>query len=145
MHSKGYNSVHSCSSSVSFSLSVMSDSLQPHGLWPTRLLWPWDSPGKNTGVDCIPFSTTAACTHNNPMLQVRKHGEEKGQVTYPHHTAREWPSPMSNCLFPAIVLSCSLPKHKLLGVGTVAYSSYCSNSQPGLLTEQRVERTPKES
>ena len=32
--------------------SVISDSLQPHGLWPTRLLCPWDSPDKNTGVDC---------------------------------------------------------------------------------------------
>ena len=30
----------------------MSDSLQPHGLWPTRLLHPWDFPGKNTGVGC---------------------------------------------------------------------------------------------
>ena len=30
--------------------SVMSDSLQPHGLQPTRLLSPWDSPGKNTLV-----------------------------------------------------------------------------------------------
>ena len=28
----------------------MSDSLQPHGLEPTRLLCPWDFPGKNTGV-----------------------------------------------------------------------------------------------
>ena len=26
-----------------------SDSLQPHGLQPTRLLCPWDFPGKNTG------------------------------------------------------------------------------------------------
>ena len=26
----------------------------PHGLYPTRLLCPWDSPGKNTGVGC-PF------------------------------------------------------------------------------------------
>ena len=25
-------------------------SLQPHGLWPTRLLSPWNSPGKDTGV-----------------------------------------------------------------------------------------------
>ena len=25
-------------------------SLQPRGLYPTRLLCPWDSPGKNTGV-----------------------------------------------------------------------------------------------
>ena len=30
----------------------MSDSVQPHGLKPTRLLHPWDSPGKNTGVGC---------------------------------------------------------------------------------------------
>ena len=28
----------------------MSKPLWPHGLWPTRLLWPWDSPGKDTGV-----------------------------------------------------------------------------------------------
>ena len=26
--------------------------LRPHGLQPTRLLCPWDSPGKNTGVGC---------------------------------------------------------------------------------------------
>ena len=26
--------------------------LQPHGLQPARLLCPWDSPGKNTGVGC---------------------------------------------------------------------------------------------
>ena len=30
----------------------MSDSLRPNGLQPTRLLFPWDSPGKNTGVGC---------------------------------------------------------------------------------------------
>ena len=28
----------------------MSDSVRPHALQPTRLLRPWDSPGKNTGV-----------------------------------------------------------------------------------------------
>ena len=32
--------------------SVMFDSLQPHGLLPTRLLCPLDFPGKNTGVGC---------------------------------------------------------------------------------------------
>ena len=32
------------------SRSVVSNSLQPHGLEPTRFLCPWDSPGKNTGV-----------------------------------------------------------------------------------------------
>ena len=30
--------------------SVLSDSLQPHGLQPKRLLCPWNSPGKNSGV-----------------------------------------------------------------------------------------------
>ena len=30
----------------------MSDSLQPLGLYPTRLLCPWNFPGKNTGVGC---------------------------------------------------------------------------------------------
>ena len=29
----------------------MPDSLRPHGLQPTRLLCPWDFPGKDTGVD----------------------------------------------------------------------------------------------
>ena len=32
------------------SRSVLSESLQPHGLQPARLLYPWNSPGKNTGV-----------------------------------------------------------------------------------------------
>ena len=30
--------------------SVVSNSLRPHGLQPSRLLSPWNSPGKNTGV-----------------------------------------------------------------------------------------------
>ena len=34
----------------SFRSSVISDSFRPHGLQPTRLLCPWNSPGKNTGV-----------------------------------------------------------------------------------------------
>ena len=32
--------------------SVVADSVQPHRRQPTRLLHPWDSPGKNTGVGC---------------------------------------------------------------------------------------------
>ena len=37
---------------VGVSCSVVSKYLQPHGLKPARLLCPWSSPGKNTGVDC---------------------------------------------------------------------------------------------
>ena len=36
--------------------SVLSDSLLPHERKPTRLLCPWDFPGKNTGVGCHSFS-----------------------------------------------------------------------------------------
>ena len=36
--------------SESVSHSILSDSWQPHGMQPTRLLCPWNSPGKNTGV-----------------------------------------------------------------------------------------------
>ena len=35
-----------------WSHSVVSDSSRPHGLQPTRLLRPWDLPGKSTGVGC---------------------------------------------------------------------------------------------
>ena len=38
--------------SMCASRSVVSDSLWPHGLWPTRLLCPWDSPGKDTEMGC---------------------------------------------------------------------------------------------
>ena len=38
--------------------SVMSDSVGPNGLQPTRLLCPWDSPGKNTAVGWLNHTLT---------------------------------------------------------------------------------------
>ena len=38
--------------SESVSCSVKSNALRPHGLEPARLLCPWNSPGKSTGVGC---------------------------------------------------------------------------------------------
>ena len=35
-----------------WSRSIVSDSSRPHGLQPTRLLRPWDFPGKSTGMGC---------------------------------------------------------------------------------------------
>ena len=37
----------------------MSDSVQPHRRQPTRVRRPWDSPGKNTGVGSVQFSSVA--------------------------------------------------------------------------------------
>ena len=50
----------------------MSDSLQPCGLQPTRLLCPWDSPGKNTGVgshSCRCMATTSSSIRRKPGVQ----------------------------------------------------------------------------
>ena len=38
--------------SESVSCSVVSDSFRSHGLQPAQTLYPWDSPGKSTGVGC---------------------------------------------------------------------------------------------
>ena len=45
--------------------SVMSDSVQPHGLQPTRLLHPWDFPGNSTGVGCHCLLPTLQLNNNN--------------------------------------------------------------------------------
>ena len=41
-----------CAYMRTFSHPDVSDSLQPHGLYPFRLLCPWNFPGKTTGADC---------------------------------------------------------------------------------------------
>ena len=46
-----------------WSRSVRSDSLQPHGLQPTRLLHPWDFPGKSTKVGCHCLLQTYTSPH----------------------------------------------------------------------------------
>ena len=66
---ENYLLIHEC---VIFS--VMSDSLQPSGLQPTRLLCPWDSPGENTGVRSHSFHQGIFPTQgSNPgLLQCRQ-------------------------------------------------------------------------
>ena len=54
-----------CACSVA---SVMSDSLRPCGLQPARILCPWDSPGKNTGVGCLPSFRGSPNQRLNPGL-----------------------------------------------------------------------------
>ena len=54
--------------------SVVSDSLRPHALEAFRLLCPWDSPGKNTGVGCHSYLQGIFPTQqSNPgLLQCRQ-------------------------------------------------------------------------
>ena len=64
----------SFSSAWKWSCSVVSDSSRPHGLQPTRLLRPWDFPGKSTGVGCH------CLLRDGPYLKIIK-------TVYVKHTA----------------------------------------------------------
>ena len=47
----------------------VSDCLWPSGLWPTRLLCPWDSPGENTsGLPCPPPGDLPPAHSDSPIL-----------------------------------------------------------------------------
>ena len=82
----------------------MFDSVRPHGLQPTRLLRPWDSPGKNTGVGC------------HFLLQCMK-VESESEVA-------------QSCLILSDPMDCSLPGSSIHGIfqatvlewGAIAFS-----------------------
>ena len=48
----------------------MSDSMRPHRRQPTRLLRPWDSPGKNTGarLQCMKVKSESEVAQSRPTL-----------------------------------------------------------------------------
>ena len=48
------------------SCSVISESLQPHGLYPARLLCPWNSLVKNTGMGSVQFSRSVVSASLRP-------------------------------------------------------------------------------
>ena len=90
--------------------SVVSDSVRPHGLQPTRLLRPWDSPGKNTGVGC------------HFLLQCKK-VESESEVT-------------QSCLTLSDPMDCSPPGSSIHGIfwatvlewGAIAFSQLNHNA-----------------
>ena len=86
--------------------SVVSNSVRPHGLQPTRLLHPWHSPGKNTGVGC------------HFLLQCMKVRSESEVA--------------QSCLTLSDPMDCSLPGSSIHGIfwatvlewGAIAFSHY---------------------
>ena len=70
----------------------MSNSLQPHGMQPARLLYPWDFPGKNTGVGCHFFLQRIflgikPMSPMSPALAARFYTTEPPEKPwYTHHT-----------------------------------------------------------
>ena len=63
----------------------MSNSLRPHRWQPTRLLCPWDSPGKNTGVSChLLLQGMHACQVASVVSNsVRPHGQQPTRLLCP--------------------------------------------------------------
>ena len=51
---------------------VVYDSSRPHGLQPTRLLRPWDFPGKSTGVGCHCLLRPGGASSKEPACKCRK-------------------------------------------------------------------------
>ena len=75
-----------------FSLSVISDSLRPHRLWPARLLCPWHSPAKNTGMGCHFLLQGIFLTQglNLCLLHCRRHwGSSSRWYTYTLRQTRQ--------------------------------------------------------
>ena len=84
--------------------SVVSDSVRPHGLQPTRLFHSWDSPGKNTGVGC------------HFLLQCMK-VESESEVA-------------QSCLTLSDPMDCSLPGSSVHGIFQAKYWSGVPSPSP---------------
>ena len=66
-----------------WSHAVLSDSSRPHGLQPTRLLYPWDFPGKSTGMGCHCYINICYnLTNLESMLNERKQSAKNDSIWY---------------------------------------------------------------
>ena len=82
-----------CMAQESVSHSVLSKSLQPHGLQPTRLLCPWNSLGRNCGAGCHSllwgiFPTRGWNLGLPYCRQVLYHLSHQGSPAWPHAQLR---------------------------------------------------------
>ena len=101
------------------SRSVVSDSQQPHGLQPTRLLRPWDFPGKSAGVGCH------CLLHLIPRRPLLIFFLCSSWQIYPHcwEFSLEFPLPSSNLWNPKDYY-CSLVSLKLCANCLSTYNFY---------------------
>jgi len=80
----------------------MSDPQQPHGLQPSRLLRPWDFPGKSTGVGCH------CLLHSlEPAVDIYQGSGHNKEEEVSRECARE--SNLSGTSLLALLLSCFFP------------------------------------
>ena len=97
-----------------WSRSDVSDSLRPHGLQPTRLLHPWDFPGKSTGVGCHRLSVQFSSLQFSRSVvsdSSRPHESQHARPPCPSPTpgVHSNSHPLSQWCHPAISFCCPLP------------------------------------
>ena len=93
-----------------WSRSIVSDSWQPHGLQPTRLLCPWDSPGKSTGVGCHCLLHHLTLRSYNSSFQLYACQVEKNVVCLIDEKTeilRKWSNPSNTGVFTFSAMTCS--------------------------------------
>ena len=69
--------------------SVVSVSLRPHGLQPTRLFCPWNSPGKNTGVGCHFLLQRIFLTQGSIQRLLHWQADSLPSVTWETHKGKD--------------------------------------------------------
>ena len=117
------------------SRSVMSDSLCPHGLQPTRLPRPWGSPGKNTGVKvaqtCPPLCDLMDCSLQGSFVHGILQARIPKWVAFPFSRGssqpRDWTQVLSHCRW---VLYCLSHQRSPRILECVAYPFFRGSSQP---------------
>ena len=74
----------------------MPDSQRPHGLQPTRVLCPWDFPGKSTGVGCHCLLQVHSVARSQTLLkQLSSSSSKMYVINKMGHRRRQWqPTPV---------------------------------------------------
>ena len=80
--------------------------LRPHGLQPTRLLLPWDFPGKSTGVGCHAFSEKRYCPFQSYALKTFWYRFPNCPLERLYQFKEGWE--LKNWCFPTVVLEKTL-------------------------------------
>ena len=121
------------------SRSVVSDSLRPDGLQPTRLLRPWDFPGKSTGVGChcllqiwkdtcAPVFTAALFTIAKTWKQPKRPSAEEWIKMWYISTMEYYSAIKNNEIIPLAITWIDLEIVILSEVNQIEREKYCMTS-----------------
>ena len=115
-----------------WSRSVVSDSVRPHGLQPTRLLHPWDFPGKSTGVGLpLPLGTKQRLLYYSPA----QWGTEVHRVAG-HGAHEEW-AQLSGWAELSNKVQCSTVQDRATGLsGELVWKPTCECRDVGSVQHQ---------